>query len=222
MVFALAFNVVRFLEFSALNVRWDTQRLRLDRLGAARPAHHARAHRLPGYRPCSTALMFCRPDGRAPVRRRLRERDVLVLRRAVVAADLCPHLLCATDRLTPAAAARRAVGRRARRPARVGGAARDQLRPVVRRVRAATDVDAAPGRGVALALVAGARRSTWRRGAARAQLRARARGVHRSGRDRDSRARFMAIGGLALCAWFALVILATEIPVLVLKPCTPC
>ena len=31
----------------------------------------------------------------------------------------------------------------------------------------------------------------------------------------------MAIGGLALCAWFALVILATEIPVLVLKPCTP-
>lgn len=36
-----------------------------------------------------------------------------------------------------------------------------------------------------------------------------------------TRARFMAIGGLALCAWFAIVILATEIPVLVLKPCTP-
>jgi hypothetical protein len=35
------------------------------------------------------------------------------------------------------------------------------------------------------------------------------------------RARFMAIGGLALCAWFALVIMAMEIPVLVLKPCTP-
>jgi hypothetical protein len=35
------------------------------------------------------------------------------------------------------------------------------------------------------------------------------------------RARFMAISGLALCAWFALVIIATEIPVLVLKPCTP-
>lgn len=35
------------------------------------------------------------------------------------------------------------------------------------------------------------------------------------------RARFMAIGGLALCAWFAIVILATEIPVLVLNPCTP-
>ena len=35
------------------------------------------------------------------------------------------------------------------------------------------------------------------------------------------RARFMAVGGLALCVWFALVILATDIPVLVLKPCTP-
>jgi hypothetical protein len=34
-------------------------------------------------------------------------------------------------------------------------------------------------------------------------------------------ARFMAIGGLALCAWFALVIIAMEIPILVLKPCTP-
>jgi hypothetical protein len=35
------------------------------------------------------------------------------------------------------------------------------------------------------------------------------------------RARFMALGGLVLCAWFAVVILATEIPILVLKPCTP-
>jgi hypothetical protein len=35
------------------------------------------------------------------------------------------------------------------------------------------------------------------------------------------RARFMAIAGLALCAWFAVVIIAMEIPVLVLKPCTP-
>jgi hypothetical protein len=34
------------------------------------------------------------------------------------------------------------------------------------------------------------------------------------------RARFMAIGGLVLCAWFALVVLATEIPALVLHPCT--
>ena len=37
----------------------------------------------------------------------------------------------------------------------------------------------------------------------------------------EARARFMAMGGLVLCAWFALVIVATEIPVLVLSPCTP-
>ena len=36
-----------------------------------------------------------------------------------------------------------------------------------------------------------------------------------------ARVRFMALGGLAMCAWFALVILATEIPALVLRPCTP-
>jgi hypothetical protein len=35
-----------------------------------------------------------------------------------------------------------------------------------------------------------------------------------------ARARFMALGGLMLCAWFAAVIVATEIPVLVLHPCT--
>jgi hypothetical protein len=34
------------------------------------------------------------------------------------------------------------------------------------------------------------------------------------------RARFMATGGLVLCAWFALVILATEIPAILLHPCT--
>ena len=37
----------------------------------------------------------------------------------------------------------------------------------------------------------------------------------------EIRARFMAIGGLALCAWFVVVILATEIPAVVLQPCTP-
>ena len=37
----------------------------------------------------------------------------------------------------------------------------------------------------------------------------------------EARARFMALGGLALCAWFALVILATAIPALFLHPCTP-
>ena len=34
------------------------------------------------------------------------------------------------------------------------------------------------------------------------------------------RRRFMALAGLALCAWFTIVILATEIPVLVQHPCT--
>jgi len=34
------------------------------------------------------------------------------------------------------------------------------------------------------------------------------------------RARFMVIGGLALCAWFTLVILATAIPTVILHPCT--
>ena len=37
----------------------------------------------------------------------------------------------------------------------------------------------------------------------------------------ETRARFMAVGGLALCAWFAVVIAATHIPVLLLNPCTP-
>jgi hypothetical protein len=37
----------------------------------------------------------------------------------------------------------------------------------------------------------------------------------------EGRARFMAVAGLALSGGFALVILATEIPVLVLHPCTP-
>ena len=74
---------------------------------------------------------------------------------------------------------------------------------------------------MALAMVAGAAALTWR---------AAPQGLSYE-REREVstdpiataivRARFMAIGGLALCAWFALVIIATEIPVLVLKPCTP-
>jgi hypothetical protein len=35
------------------------------------------------------------------------------------------------------------------------------------------------------------------------------------------RARFMVVGGLALCGWFAIVIVATEIPVVLMHPCTP-
>jgi hypothetical protein len=74
---------------------------------------------------------------------------------------------------------------------------------------------------VALALVAGAAAITWR--AAPHGL------TYEGERDVSTdpvdtaviRARFMAIGGLALCAWFAVVIVAMEIPVLVLNPCTP-
>jgi hypothetical protein len=36
-----------------------------------------------------------------------------------------------------------------------------------------------------------------------------------------ARARSMAVGALAMCAWFAIVIIATDIPAVVLKPCTP-
>ncbi len=35
-----------------------------------------------------------------------------------------------------------------------------------------------------------------------------------------ARGRFMANMALGLCAWFALVVLATQIPALVLHPCT--
>ena len=37
----------------------------------------------------------------------------------------------------------------------------------------------------------------------------------------DNVTRFMAAAGVALCSFFLLVILATEIPVLVVPPCTP-
>jgi len=57
------------------------------------------------------------------------------------------------------------------------------------------------------------------------------RAMPRSGaHDRDAadivetavkRARFMAVGGVILCAWFALVVFATSIPILLLHPCTP-
>ena len=74
---------------------------------------------------------------------------------------------------------------------------------------------------VALAIVAAAAACTWR--AAPHELSyERERDVSTDPADTAIiRARFMAIGGLALCAWFAVVIIATEIPVLVLKPCTP-
>jgi hypothetical protein len=74
---------------------------------------------------------------------------------------------------------------------------------------------------VALALVAGAAALTWR-AAPHGLSYERERDVSTDPVDTAIiRARFMAIGGLALCAWFALVIISMEIPVLVLQPCTP-
>jgi hypothetical protein len=43
---------------------------------------------------------------------------------------------------------------------------------------------------------------------------------HEPERTGEMRARFMAIGGLALCAFFALVIIVTAIPAVVLQPCS--
>jgi hypothetical protein len=42
-----------------------------------------------------------------------------------------------------------------------------------------------------------------------------------TGANGNGRAWSMAVGGIAMCLWFVLVIVATEIPVLVLRPCTP-
>jgi hypothetical protein len=72
--------------------------------------------------------------------------------------------------------------------------------------------------GVALLLVAAAAVAAWRAAPALGP------DHHESTDPRVGallRARFMATGGLALCAFFAIVILATEIPVLLLHPCTP-
>jgi hypothetical protein len=74
---------------------------------------------------------------------------------------------------------------------------------------------------VALALVAGASALTWRAAPPALHFEREREPSTDPAETAVIRARFMAIGGLALCAWFALVILAMEIPVLVLKPCTP-
>jgi hypothetical protein len=72
--------------------------------------------------------------------------------------------------------------------------------------------------GVALALVAAAALVSWRAAPGLGP------DAHEAADPRAAallRARFMAMGGLALCTFFAIVILATEIPVLLLHPCTP-
>ena len=62
-------------------------------------AHDARGHGFAGFNACSTVLLFTEPRRREPIRRRLGKRDVLVLRRRRLAADLCRHLSRTTNRL---------------------------------------------------------------------------------------------------------------------------
>jgi hypothetical protein len=71
---------------------------------------------------------------------------------------------------------------------------------------------------VALALIGTAAFLAWR---AAPPLRAGDRPSSDPASIAVDRARSMAIGGLALCAWFAIVIIATDVPVEVLKVCTP-
>ena len=79
-------------EFAALNVRWDSERLRLDRLAAARPAHDAPDHRHRRHRRARRADVH-RAARRQALRRRQRERALLVFRRVELAADLRGDLL---------------------------------------------------------------------------------------------------------------------------------
>jgi len=70
---------------------------------------------------------------------------------------------------------------------------------------------------VALALVAAAACAAWRAAPVLGEE------DHASANPAATgllRMRFMALGGLALCAWFAIVIVATDIPTVVLHPCT--
>lgn len=71
--------------------------------------------------------------------------------------------------------------------------------------------------GVSLALVAVAAVVAWRAAPPLAEDEHQAPDFDRAA---VLRARFMALGGLVLCAWFAVVIVATEIPALVLNPCS--
>lgn len=70
---------------------------------------------------------------------------------------------------------------------------------------------------VALALIALAARAAWRAAPPSGRLTQPSQEPERTG---DVRARFMATGGLALCAFFALVIIVTTIPAVVLQPCS--
>ena len=70
----------------------------------------------------------------------------------------------------------------------------------------------------ALVLVAGAAIAAWRASPPLGEEEHVGEGPARTS---QLRRRWMGLAALALCAWFAIVIFATEIPVLVLHPCTP-
>ncbi len=72
--------------------------------------------------------------------------------------------------------------------------------------------------GTALLLIAAAAFTAWR---AAPPLHEEAHAASDPAEASLLRRRFMALAGLAFCAWFAIVILATEIPALLLHPCTP-
>jgi len=73
---------------------------------------------------------------------------------------------------------------------------------------------------LALALVAGAAVRTWQAAPPGLSDEREAQVSIDPAETRIIRARFLAIAALALCVWFAVVIVAMEIPVLVLQPCT--
>ena len=135
---------------------------------------------------------------------------------AVLAADLCPHLPCAPPRLIRAWLlaflwAGLLAGPFAWAALLEANYVLSYVACEQRAARGCCTLDGRrPGHRRA--------RRAWPRGAPGGRAR-------RTRPDRSdtrvARARSMAVGGLAMCAWFALVILATEIPALVLQPCTP-
>ena len=70
--------------------------------------------------------------------------------------------------------------------------------------------------GVALAMIGGAALLVWRAAPA---MPPESNHAANGATTALQRARFMELGGLILCVFFALVVLATELPALLLDPC---
>ena len=95
-IFGIAPLVVRIFEFPALTYQLGHQRLWLDHLAPARPAHDAHHHRPGRHAGPRCADVHAPRRQPAPFRRRPGQRDVLELRRGGLASDLWLHLLGAT------------------------------------------------------------------------------------------------------------------------------